>query len=265
MMTHEQCVVPSWFPSFLETRVESANLQFCHQARAPGAQIFCSFPLSDWVLDEENATFLLPFPSFWRACCRQENLGTRGKERMTLSILCFCGMPKMSVKSLWGTLSLISLFESAFAKWERMLTQNKYQCSMHVQYVSCASRFLFTITICDHMLFFALLMQWTRGYLLRLMIDESTTPLEFYFFQPLSVLNSMFRKAVDVMKTEWLMTNSLWPRLVHILSARPKRLESSRRTCLGSRETKVSNCTVHYALPVWILGGESIGRRYNEM
>jgi hypothetical protein len=123
MMTHEECLVPSWFPSFLETQVESANLQFCHQARAPGAQIFYSFPLSDWVLDEENATFLLPFPSFRRACCRQENVGTRGKERMTLSILCFCGMPKMSVKSLWGTLSLISLFESAFAKWERMLTQ----------------------------------------------------------------------------------------------------------------------------------------------
>jgi hypothetical protein len=74
-----------------------------------------------------------------------------------------------------------------------------------------------------------------------------------------------FEKAVDVMKTKWLMTNSLCPRQVHILSARPKRLESSRRTCLGSRETKVSNCTVHYALPVWILGGESIGRRYNEM
>jgi hypothetical protein len=39
--------------------------------------------------------------------------------------------------------------------------ESKYQYNIHVQYVSCASRFLFTITICDLMLlFFSSLSTW---------------------------------------------------------------------------------------------------------
>jgi hypothetical protein len=197
-MSHKTCIVPSWFPSFLETQVESAHLQFCHQARARQERKRDIFtPVSLFL------TSLLPTGK-----CRHP-----WKEWRWYRFSVFAGCQEWRHKALGH-------FESDFPH-SRVLSrsgnadESKYQYSIHVQYVSCASRFLFTITICDLMLlFFCLVIHVVTWFVWWL---KQAARLNSNFSSHCRYSTSCDEKAVDVMKTEWLMTNSLCPRLVHIL------------------------------------------------